>query len=196
MQELSLNILDIAQNSVAAGASLVEIGLVYRLEEGEPPMLTITVADNGRGMSEETARQVADPFYTTRTTRKVGLGTSLFKLAAELTGGSFGVKSRPGEGTVVTAVLYPDHLDGAPHRGWPRGVQRRHPPVSGDPAGGPAGRPGGARVPHRLCPGEHGRTIGGYPVYVRQKWPPPAGGNRRGGPNRPAVFLKVNRKFT
>ena len=114
MQELSLNILDIAQNSVAAGASLVEIGLVYRLEEGEPPMLTITVADNGRGMSEETARQVADPFYTTRTTRKVGLGTSLFKLAAELTGGSFGVKSRPGEGTVVTAVLYPDHLDAAP----------------------------------------------------------------------------------
>ena len=77
MEELSLHILDIAENSVAAGATLVEIGVEYQL--GKAPWLTITVRDNGRGMSPEVASRVSDPFYTTRTTRKVGLGTALFR---------------------------------------------------------------------------------------------------------------------
>ena len=72
MEELSLHILDIVENSVSAGATLVEIRIEYRF--GEKPWLTITVRDNGRGMSPEVAGRVSDPFYTTRTTRKVGLG--------------------------------------------------------------------------------------------------------------------------
>ena len=112
MQELSLNILDIAENSVAAGATQVVIGIVYI--PGPAPLLTITITDDGHGMDEDTVRRVADPFYTTRTTRKVGMGTALFKQAAELTGGSFSVQSRLGIGTVVTAAQHPDHLDAVP----------------------------------------------------------------------------------
>ena len=112
MQELSLNILDIAENSVSAGATRLEIELRYAF--GAENRLTVTIRDNGHGMSEETAQRVADPFYTTRTTRKVGLGTAFFKLAAELTGGSLSVAAKLGEGTVVTAILDPTHLDAVP----------------------------------------------------------------------------------
>ena len=112
MEELSLHILDIVENSVSAGATLVEIRIEYRF--GEKPWLTITVRDNGRGMSPEVAGRVSDPFYTTRTTRKVGLGTALFRQTAELAGGSFRVWSEPGKGTEVTAELNPLHLDAVP----------------------------------------------------------------------------------
>ena len=112
MEELSLHILDIVENSVAAGADLVEIGVRYRFEG--TPELTITVRDNGRGMTPETAERVSDPFYTTRTTRKVGLGTALFRQTAELAEGSFEVWSEPGKGTLVTARLNPLHLDAVP----------------------------------------------------------------------------------
>ena len=96
MEELSLHILDIAENSVAAGATLVEIGVKYQL--GKAPWLTITVRDNGRGMSPEVASRVSDPFYTTRTTRKVGLGTALFRQTAELAGGELPGVVRAGQG--------------------------------------------------------------------------------------------------
>ena len=112
MEELSLHILDIVENSVSAGATLVEIRIEYRF--GEKPWLTITVRDNGRGMSPEVAGRGSDPFYTTRTTRKVGLGTALFRQTAELAGGSFRVWSEPGKGTEVTAELNPLHLDAVP----------------------------------------------------------------------------------
>ena len=85
MQELSLNVLDVAQNSVSAGASLIEIGVA---EDTAADRLTIVIKDNGCGMTEEQVQRVIDPFYTTRTTRKVGLGVPLFKMAAEMTGGS------------------------------------------------------------------------------------------------------------
>lgn len=112
MQELSLNILDIAQNSVAAQATLVTISLRYTL--GDTDRLYIDINDNGRGMSEEVAKNVTDPFYTTRTTRKVGMGTSLFKLAAEMAEGCFELRSRSGVGTTVHAELNPRHLDAMP----------------------------------------------------------------------------------
>ena len=82
MKELSLNILDISENSVKAGATLTEI-LIHEDEEN----LTITIKDDGCGMTEEILLSVTNPFYTTRTTRKVGLGIQLLKLAAEQTGG-------------------------------------------------------------------------------------------------------------
>ena len=88
MQELSLNVLDVAQNSVSAGASLIEIGVA---EDTAADRLTIVIKDNGCGMTQEQVQRVIDPFYTTRTTRKVGLGVPLFKMAAEMTGGSFNI---------------------------------------------------------------------------------------------------------
>ena len=115
MKELSLNILDIAENSVKAKATLTEIKIV---EEGD--RLTLIITDDGCGMTEEILKTVTDPFYTTRTTRKVGMGIPLLKLEAELTGGSLSISSKhiseyPDEhGTVVTAVFYKNHIDCTP----------------------------------------------------------------------------------
>ena len=115
MKEISLNILDIAKNSTKAGASLTTI----TIDETEDT-LTLTIEDNGCGMSEETLRGVCDPFYTTRTTRKVGLGIPLLKLSAEQTDGSFHIESKAQEnfpldhGTKVTAVFNKSHIDYTP----------------------------------------------------------------------------------
>ena len=111
MKELSLNILDITENSVKAGATLTEISIT----ESES-ILTISIKDDGCGMSEDIVRSVVDPFYTTRTTRKVGMGVPLFKMAAEQTGGRFEIVSDTGEahGTTVTAYFNKDHLDFTP----------------------------------------------------------------------------------
>jgi len=112
MKELSLNILDVAENSVKAKATLTEI----IIEESEST-LTLKIRDNGTGMDEETLKSVTDPFYTTRTTRKVGLGVPLLKLAAQQTDGSFSVESSIKEenhGTLVTAVFNKNHLDFTP----------------------------------------------------------------------------------
>lgn len=111
MEELSLNILDLAQNSIAAGAELIEIAVEEQPDRGT---LLITVRDNGRGMTEEQARAAADPFYTTRSTRGVGLGLPFFKMAAEQTGGSFSLSSRVGEGTEVRGVFGLSSIDLAP----------------------------------------------------------------------------------
>jgi len=114
MKELSLNVLDIAENSLKAEATLTEI-LISETDS----QLTITIKDNGYGMSEETIQSVVNPFYTTRTTRKVGLGIPLFKLAAEQTGGNISIvsserKNSPNHGTTVTAVFFKNHLDFTP----------------------------------------------------------------------------------
>ena len=115
MKELSLNVLDITKNSVKAGATLIDISLV---EEGNK--LTLTITDNGCGMKPEVLRTVMNPFYTTRTTRKVGMGIPLLMLAAEQTGGSVTIESRhkedhpDGHGTAVTATFYTDHIDFTP----------------------------------------------------------------------------------
>ncbi|HWQ05934.1 MAG TPA: ATP-binding protein [Feifaniaceae bacterium] len=115
MKELSLNILDIAQNSVKAGATRIEISL-----EHSGPWLTIAISDDGSGMSPEFAAAAADPFTTTRTTRKVGMGLPLFKLAAEQTGGTFSIESHQAafegdrHGTTVRAVFDTSHVDCEP----------------------------------------------------------------------------------
>ena len=92
MRELSLNILDIVENSVRAGATLIKVSVIAK--DG---FLTIEIADDGKGMSEEFLRSVTDPFTTTRTTRKVGMGIPLFKMAAETANGSFDIKSKLGD---------------------------------------------------------------------------------------------------
>lgn len=111
MRELSLNVLDIAQNSVAANASLVEIEVIESTQKNE---LFIGIYDNGKGMDEETLKSVKDPFFTTRKTRKVGMGIPLFKMAAEMTGGTFAIESEVGVGTKVRATFITDHLDFTP----------------------------------------------------------------------------------
>ncbi len=111
MRELSLNVLDIAQNSIRAEASLVTIEIIENTKEHE---LLIKISDNGKGMSESQLQSVRDPFFTTRTTRKVGMGIPLFKMAAEMTGGSFAIESELGKGTVTSATFKTDHLDFTP----------------------------------------------------------------------------------
>ena len=110
MKDLSLHLLDVAKNSVAAGAKHVSV----TLEEDEAGWLTLTIADDGRGMSPEFLAQVTDPFTTTRTTRKVGLGLPLLRLTAEQTGGSLAIESTLGVGTTVTARFQRRHLDCPP----------------------------------------------------------------------------------
>ncbi len=103
--------MDVAQNSVRAQASLVKI-IVN--ESDKDDLLKISIEDNGCGMTQEQVSQVIDPFFTTRTTRKVGLGVPLFKLSAEQTGGSFDIKSKPGEGTLTEASYIKSHVDMTP----------------------------------------------------------------------------------
>ena len=110
MKELSLHLLDVAKNSTAAGAKNVTI----TLDETPDGWLSIAIADDGRGMSPEFLAQVTDPFTTTRTTRKVGLGLPLLRLAAEQTGGSLSIDSAVGVGTTLTARFQRRHLDCPP----------------------------------------------------------------------------------
>ena len=115
MKELSLNILDIAQNSVKADADTVSV-----LLDETPETLTIRIEDNGCGMKQDFLQAVTDPFTTTRTTRNVGLGIPLFKLAAEQTEGAFTITSRhideypDSHGTVTEARFNKNHLDFTP----------------------------------------------------------------------------------
>lgn len=108
MKDLSLHILDIVQNSIRAKATLIGIEIDEQPDENR---LIITITDDGTGMSPEQLKRAIDPFFTSRTTRKVGLGLSLFKQNAEMTGGSFSIESELGIGTKVTAIFGLNHLD-------------------------------------------------------------------------------------
>lgn len=109
MRELALHILDIAENSVKANAKLVTIDI-----DVHDNLLTIKIIDDGKGMSEEFLQKVTDPFTTTRTTRKVGMGIPLFKQAAETSGGTFEIKSQLGIGTEVKVTFQLDDVDRMP----------------------------------------------------------------------------------
>jgi anti-sigma regulatory factor (Ser/Thr protein kinase) len=111
MRELSLHALDLLQNAVEAGARVVDV----RVDEDlAADRLTMVVADDGRGMDADTARRALDPFFTTRTTRHVGLGLPLFAAAARRCDGDLAVESEPGRGTRVTATFRRSHVDRAP----------------------------------------------------------------------------------
>ena len=111
MRELADNILDIAQNSISAGASLVEIDITVSHEKDT---VALRFADDGCGMSAEMAQAVCDPFTTTRKTRKVGLGLPLLKMTAQATGGDFAIESEIGKGTTVSVSFGLDHIDRPP----------------------------------------------------------------------------------
>jgi anti-sigma regulatory factor (Ser/Thr protein kinase) len=109
--EIALHILDIAENSVTAGAKNIEIGVE---EDLAADRLRFFVQDDGRGMDAETLARVTDPFVTSRTTRRVGLGLPFLKEAAEACNGSLTIQSLPGVGTRVTAEFQHSHIDRMP----------------------------------------------------------------------------------
>jgi hypothetical protein len=111
MREIALHLLDIAENSVAAESKNISIHVHEDLFQDR---LSACVIDDGRGMDAQTAQQVQDPFYTTRTTRNVGLGIPLLKLAAEQADGSFSLQSEPGKGAWVEAEFRHSHIDRMP----------------------------------------------------------------------------------
>ena len=108
MKDLSLHILDIAQNSISAKATFIEIILV---EDIPHDLFSITIRDNGSGMSPEILAKVVDPFYTSRTTRKVGLGIPLLKQNAERCEGSFSITSEVNRGTELIATFRHGNID-------------------------------------------------------------------------------------
>lgn len=111
MRELSLNVLDVAQNSITAGSKITEIIVEEYIDDDR---LVISINDTGKGMTQQQISNVIDPFFTTRTTRKIGLGVPLFKMAAEMTGGNFKISSILGEGTKVRAEFIPSSVDMTP----------------------------------------------------------------------------------
>ncbi|MGI6152829.1 MAG: ATP-binding protein [Christensenellaceae bacterium] len=111
MREISLHIMDIAQNSITAGAALIEISLLISRKEDR---IEVRIGDNGKGMDSEMVRNVTSPFTTTRTTRRVGLGIPLFMASAQASGGSFSITSKVGEGTRIVARYVLDNIDRMP----------------------------------------------------------------------------------
>ena len=111
MRELSLHILDLVQNAIEAGSSKIQLEIE---EDTVLDTLCIKVADNGRGMSVDEVSKVTNPFTTTRTTRKVGLGLSLIDMSTQHCGGSLTIDSAVGKGTTVTACYRYSHIDRPP----------------------------------------------------------------------------------
>lgn len=111
MNDLALHILDIIQNSLSAGSTFIKLTII---EDIKGDCLTISIEDNGRGMSEDQLAKLSDPFFTSRTTRKVGLGVPLLKQSAEQSGGSIRIESQPGVGTTVTAYFQYSNIDRPP----------------------------------------------------------------------------------
>ena len=111
MKEISLNILDVAQNSLRANATEINILVFF---DTAADRLTVSIKDNGCGMSQEFVSRVLDPFTTTRTTRRVGLGLPLFRQSALEAGGDLSIESREGKGTEVAAWFRTSHIDSMP----------------------------------------------------------------------------------
>ncbi len=111
MQDLSLHILDIVENSVDAGAKNIALSI---REDREKDLLWVEVVDDGRGMSEAALNKATDPFWTTRQTRRVGLGLSLLEQAAKAAGGGLKIESQLGGGTTVKAWFQHSHIDRKP----------------------------------------------------------------------------------
>lgn len=111
MKDISLHLLDILQNSVVAGATEISVEIT---EDSSKGSFKLIITDNGKGMDAETLAKVTDAFFTTRTTRKIGLGLPLLKQNAERTGGSFSITSAPGSGTKVEAVFCSHSMDMLP----------------------------------------------------------------------------------
>jgi anti-sigma regulatory factor (Ser/Thr protein kinase) len=111
MEDLSLHILDIVENSIDAGAKNIEIEI---REDSKQDLLSVEIADDGKGMDEATLKKVLDPFFTTKTVRKVGLGLSLFRESAREANGDLEIRSKVGQGTRLRATFQRSHIDRRP----------------------------------------------------------------------------------
>jgi len=111
VEDLSLHILDIVENSIRARASKINIKII---EDIKKDLLTIEIKDDGKGMDKEAMKKVMDPFFTTKSTRKVGLGLGLLKQSARESGGDVEIESKVGMGTRVRAVFNYSHIDRKP----------------------------------------------------------------------------------
>jgi hypothetical protein len=111
MEDLSLHILDIVENSITAGATNIWIKINEDIKKN---LLLVEISDNGKGMNEEMLKNALDPFYTTRTTRNIGLGIPFLADAAREAGGDISIKSVKGEGTTITATFLHDNIDRKP----------------------------------------------------------------------------------
>lgn len=111
MKELSLHVYDLMENSIAANASLIELTITDSIKDN---IYSFVIKDNGKGMSPDFLAKVTDPWTTTRTTRKVGIGLPLIKMNSELCGGGMNIKSEVGKGTVLKFWFQHDHIDRAP----------------------------------------------------------------------------------
>jgi anti-sigma regulatory factor (Ser/Thr protein kinase) len=111
VEDICFHLVDLVQNSVAAGADEIRLNIV---ESRDKDTLTIEVADNGRGMDEQTLEKVQDPFFTTKGFKKVGLGIPLLKATAQICRGDFKISSHVGRGTEVKASMQRSHLDCPP----------------------------------------------------------------------------------
>jgi anti-sigma regulatory factor (Ser/Thr protein kinase) len=111
MKEICENIIDIVNNSISAGATMIEIQLD---ENPSKDLLSLSITDNGKGMDSETVKSISDPFYTSKNQKKVGMGTSLLKFHSELSGGQFSISSEPAKGTKVEATFGLTHPDRQP----------------------------------------------------------------------------------
>jgi len=109
--DLSLHILDIGENSIAAGATKVKIRINEDIKANK---LVLEIEDNGKGMDEETRQKVLDPFYTTKKDGQVGLGIPMLAHSAREAAGNLSIKSQIGKGTVITAQFVYDHIDRKP----------------------------------------------------------------------------------
>lgn len=119
MRELSLHLLDLAENSVAAQADRIKIQVI---EDLQADRLHLSLQDNGKGMSPEMVQQVSDPFFTSRTTRKVGLGIPLLKAAAQACNGDLTIQSEVGMGTQIDVTFQHSHIDRMPLGNLPETV--------------------------------------------------------------------------
>ncbi len=111
MEDLSLHILDIVENSINAQAKRIEIKIKKNKEKD---LLSLEIVDNGKGMDQKTIERALDPFFTTKKTRRFGLGLSLLAEAAKLANGSFSIESKPTKGTKVRAIFQSSHIDTKP----------------------------------------------------------------------------------
>jgi anti-sigma regulatory factor (Ser/Thr protein kinase) len=111
MQDLSLHVLDIVENSIAAGAKNIKITINENIEED---VLTLTIQDNGKGIDKKMLDKVIDPFYSTKKIRRIGLGLSMLAQATKEADGSFNIESQKGKGTAITATFVHSHIDRKP----------------------------------------------------------------------------------
>ena len=111
MEDLSLHVLDVAENAITAGADRIEVRIV---EDSEEDVLRIEIKDNGRGMDEQTADRALDPFYTTKSGKRVGLGLPMLAQATREAGGKMEIRTAPGKGTLVRATFGLSHPDVKP----------------------------------------------------------------------------------